>query len=80
VRAKRTCPKPLDRGATEADAERMKGGLMTPLLVLAVVMMLLGAVMLVTGVGASAIWIAVVTVGIAIVVIERNRGRHGVNT
>jgi hypothetical protein len=43
-------------------------------------MMLLAAAMLVAGVGASALWIAVVTVGIAIVVIDRTRGRHGAHT
>jgi hypothetical protein len=53
---------------------------MTPLLWLAVVMMLVGAAMLVLGVGASALWIAVVTVGIAMVAIERMRGQHGVHT
>ena len=53
---------------------------MTPLLLLAVVMMLLGAVMLMTGVGASALWIAIVTAGIAIVVIAWARGRNGAPT
>jgi hypothetical protein len=43
----------------------------------AVVMMLVGAVPLVAGIGASALWIAVATVGIALVAIERTRGRHG---
>jgi hypothetical protein len=37
-------------------------------------MMLLAAAMLVVGVGAPALWIGVVTVGIAVVVIERTRG------
>jgi hypothetical protein len=43
---------------------------------LAVVLMLGGAVLLVAGAGGSALWIAVITVGIAIVVIDRTRGHH----
>jgi len=39
----------------------------------AVVLMLLGAVMLVADVGASAVWIAVITLGIALVAIDRSR-------
>lgn len=46
---------------------------MTPFLWTAVVLMLFGAVMLVAGVGMSALWIAVVTVGIALVAIDRSR-------
>ena len=49
---------------------------MTPFLWTAVVLMLLAAVMLVAGVGASALWIAVVTVGIALVAIDRSRHRQ----
>jgi hypothetical protein len=49
---------------------------MTLLLWIAVPLMLLGAVMLIAGVGASAIWIALVTVGIALVVIERTIHRQ----
>lgn len=49
---------------------------MTPILVIAVVLMLGGAVMLIADVGASALWIAVITIGIALVVIDRIR--HGV--
>ena len=41
---------------------------------IAVVLMLVGAVMLVAGVGASALWIAVITVGIGLVLIGRTRG------
>jgi hypothetical protein len=37
--------------------------------------MIVGAVMLVVGVGASALWIAVIAVGIALVAIE-TRGQH----
>jgi hypothetical protein len=49
---------------------------MTPMLWVAVPLMLLGAVMLIVDVGASALWIAVVTVGIALVVIDRTRHRQ----
>ena len=48
---------------------------MHPLLRLAVVLMIVGAVMLVGGIGASALWIAVIAVGIALVAVE-TRGRH----
>ena len=44
---------------------------MKALIPIAVVLMLLGAVMLVTDVGASALWIAVITIGIALVVIHQ---------
>ena len=45
---------------------------MKPLLLwLAVPLMLLGASMLIAGIGSTALWIAVVTVGIALVVIGR---------
>ena len=47
----------------------------TALMSVAVVLMLVSAVMLVIGAGASALWIAFVTVGIALVVVERYRGR-----
>ena len=47
---------------------------MKPLLLwIAVPMMLLGASMLVAGIGSTALWIAVVTVGIALVVIGQVR-------
>ena len=42
----------------------------------AVTLMLLGAVLLVTGVGASALWIAVIAVGVALVAIEVTRRRR----
>lgn len=49
---------------------------MRALLPVAVVMMLLGAVMLLADIGASGLWIALITVGIALVVIvTRNKGR-----
>jgi hypothetical protein len=48
------------------------GAVMKPLLLwLAVPLMLLGASMLIAGIGSTALWIAVVTVGIALVVIGR---------
>ena len=48
---------------------------MTPSLWVAIVFMLLGAVSLVAGVGASALWVAMIAVGIAIVVIDLTRRR-----
>lgn len=53
---------------------------MTLLLGLAVALMVIGAVLLVAGFGAPALWIGVVTVGIALTAIDRTRGRHGVNS
>lgn len=49
-----------------------------PLIWIAVALMLGGAVMLVFGGGAAAVWIAVITVGIALMAIEfyRNRQRQ----
>lgn len=44
---------------------------------LGLVLTFLGAVMLVAGVGASALWIGVVIVGVAIVVIDLVIGRRG---
>jgi hypothetical protein len=49
---------------------------MTPLVWMAVVLMVMGAVMLIAGIGAPGLWIAVVTVAIALVVIDRTRRRH----
>jgi hypothetical protein len=49
---------------------------MTPLVWIAAVLMVVGAVMLIAGIGATGLWIAVVTVGIAVVVIDRTRRRH----
>ena len=53
---------------------------MTLVIRLAVVLMLGGAVLLVAGVGASGLWIAVIAVGIALVAIERVRGRHSLGS
>ncbi len=48
-----------------------------PLVWIAAALMLAGAVMLVLGVGAAGLWIAVIAVGIAIVAIDGYRHRHG---
>lgn len=50
---------------------------MLPVVWLAVVLMLIGAVMLVAGVGAGGLWIAVVTIGIALFVVDRTLRSHG---
>jgi hypothetical protein len=49
-----------------------------PLILSAVALMLTGAILLVTDVGAAGLWIAVITIGIALVAVEayRNRQRH----
>jgi hypothetical protein len=49
---------------------------MTPLVWIAVLLMVIGAVMLIAGIGAPALWIAAITVGIALVVIDRTRRQH----
>ena len=43
----------------------------------AVALMLVGAVLLIAGVGAAGLWIGVVTVGVALVVADRTRRHHG---
>ncbi|WP_157611070.1 hypothetical protein [Terrabacter sp. Soil810] len=48
-----------------------------PLIWVAVALLLVGAVLLVADVGASGLWIAVITVGIALVAIESRRRRQG---
>ncbi|HEX8859339.1 MAG TPA: hypothetical protein VGC06_09690 [Actinomycetes bacterium] len=53
---------------------------MTPLIWIAVVLMVIGAVMLTAGIGAPGLWIAAVTVGIALVVIDRARRRHSLGS
>ena len=53
---------------------------MTPFVWIAVVLTLMGAVMLIAGIGAPGLWIAVVTVGIALVVIDRTRSRHSLGS
>jgi membrane-bound ClpP family serine protease len=47
---------------------------------IAVALMLTGAVMLVADAGAPALWIAVITVGIALVAIDRIRARRSVGS
>jgi hypothetical protein len=49
---------------------------MTLLVWIAVALMVVGAVMLIAGIGAPGLWIAVVTVAIAVVVIDRTRRWH----
>ena len=46
-----------------------------PLTWIAVALLLTGAVLLVAGVGAAGLWIAVITVGIALVVMDGYRRR-----
>jgi membrane-bound ClpP family serine protease len=53
---------------------------MTPFVWIAVLLMLMGAVMLIAGIGAPGLWIAVVTVGIALVIIDRTRSRHSLGS
>lgn len=48
-----------------------------PLIWSAVVLMLTGAILLVADVGAAGLWIAVITIGIALVAIEAYRNRQG---
>jgi hypothetical protein len=48
-----------------------------PLIWIAVALMLTGAIMLVADIGASGLWIAVITIGIAWVAIEGYRNRQG---
>lgn len=48
-----------------------------PLMWIAVPLMLIGAVLLVAGVGAAGLWIAVIAVGIALVAINLYRRRQG---
>jgi hypothetical protein len=52
---------------------------MRPIVWIAVALLLLGATTLLAGVGAAGVWIAVITVGIALVVIYE-RGRHRVSS
>jgi hypothetical protein len=52
---------------------------MRPLVWLAVPLMLLGAAMLIADIGASVLWIAAVTVGIALLAVDL-RGRRGQHT
>ena len=47
---------------------------------IAVALMLIGAVLLVADIGAPALWIAVITVGIALVTIDRIRARRSLSS
>ena len=47
---------------------------------IAVALMLIGAVLLVADVGAPALWIAAITVGIALVAIDRIRARRSLSS
>ena len=47
-----------------------------PLIWIAVPLMLIAAILLVAGVGASALWIAVIAVGIALVALDLYRRRR----
>jgi hypothetical protein len=53
---------------------------MRPIVWLAVALMLLGAIMLLAGVGVAGLWIALITVGIALIVIYELRGRHSLSS
>lgn len=48
---------------------------MTLLVWIAVALMVVGAVMLIAGIGAPGLWIAVIAVGIALVAIDRTQRR-----
>jgi hypothetical protein len=49
---------------------------MTLLVWIAVVLMVVGAAMLIAGIGAPGLWIVVIAVGIALVVLDRTQRRH----
>jgi hypothetical protein len=53
---------------------------MTYVIWIAAVLMATAAVLLVTGTGAAGLWIAVIAVCIALVAIERTRGRHSLGS
>jgi hypothetical protein len=57
-------------------AEEVSVMMRQPLIWIAAALMLAGAVMLVLGVGAAGLWIAVITVGIAVVAIDGYRHRR----
>lgn len=58
-----------------------KGGVaMTPFIWIAVALLLIGAAMLVAGIGAPALWIAVIAVGIALITVDRIRARRGLSS
>lgn len=43
----------------------------------AILLMVTGATMLIAGIGAAGLWIAVITVGIALIAIAKSRGAFG---
>jgi hypothetical protein len=47
------------------------------LLLIAAALMLIGAVLLMAGIGAPGLWITVITLGIALVALDSYRSRHG---
>jgi hypothetical protein len=49
---------------------------MTLLVWIAVALMVVGAVLLIAGIGAPGLWIAVVTIGIALVAIDQTQRRQ----
>jgi hypothetical protein len=53
---------------------------MTAFIWIAVALMLIGAVMLVSGIGAPGLWIAVIAVGIALVAIDRIRAGRSLSS
>jgi hypothetical protein len=53
---------------------------MTPFVWIATALMLLAAAMLVADIGAPGLWIAVVTVGIAVVVVGQRRDRKSLGS
>jgi hypothetical protein len=53
---------------------------MTPFIWIAVALLLIGAAMLVGGIGAPALWIAVIAVGIALITVDRIRARRGLSS
>ena len=61
---------------TMEGASKEVSAMRRPLMWVAVALLLVGAVLLVAGVGAAGLWIAVIAVGIALVAIEGYRGRQ----
>jgi hypothetical protein len=49
---------------------------MTLLVWIAVALLVVGAVLLIAGVGAAGLWIAVIAIGLALVVIDRTQRRQ----
>jgi hypothetical protein len=62
--------------AAQAPTGSRRGAAMTLLVWIAVALMVVGAVMLIAGIGAPGLWIAVIAVGIALVAIDRTQHRH----